>query len=352
LRDRVRVAQDAPVLRCSKLHELAIAPGQLAWPWVAFTPERSAFAFPASERSIALHGATSPGEQRLVQLPEALRVPEVGRSPEGTTSRQPGLHAIALHPDGRTVVGFGWHKDIPVACVERVGGAPELVDLGPALGDLGPLAATFTRDGESIWVSAESASAAALVRLRFRDFSLESKAAFEPAPPPASHELHLHPVEDAVLLTMACGQDGTFLRVARSAGAKLELVPTQGDGGIEPCGFAETTEDGALVCLVTFDRVELRRWPGMEREANLDVDDALEANYNGVRMGGRFVVSATEHEDGEDERALVLSDSLKLEDDAPGPPGMWAGRLGLDKLVTVSRNADEPRRVFVYSLEV
>lgn len=288
----------------------------------------------------------------MVQLPEALAVPDVGRSPEGTTSRQPGLHSIALHPDGRTVVGFGWHRDIPVACVERVGGAPELVDLGPALGDMGPLAATFTRDGESIWVSAESASGAAIARLRFRDFGLEAKAAFEPAPPPAFHQLMLHPVEDAVLLAMACGQDGTFLRVARMAGGKLELVPTDGDEGIEPCGLAETTDDGSRVCLVAADHVELRRWPGLKHEARFEVDDALEANYNGVRVGGRFVVSATEHEDGEDERALVLTDSLKLEDDAPAPPGMWAGRLGLDRLVTVSRVKDDDRRAFVYSIEV
>jgi len=340
------------MLRCSKLHELAIAPGQLAWPWVAFSPERSAFAVPVRQRTIGIHAATSLGAPRRVELPEALAVPEVERSPASTGSRQPGLHSIALHPDGRTVVGFGWHKDIPVACVERVGGAPELVDLGPALGDMGPMAATFTRDGESIWLSAESATGAALARLRFRDFGLESKAAFPPPPPPASHELLLHPTEDAVLLTMACGQDGTFLRVARSVAGKLELVATEGDEGIEPCGLAETTDDGSRVCLVTFDRVELRRWPGMEREALFEVDDELSANYNGVRVGGRFVVSAAVQDDGDEERALVLTDALKLQDDAPAPPGMWAGRLGLDKLVTVSREKGEERRVFVYLLEV
>jgi hypothetical protein len=244
------------LLRCSKLHELALAPGQLAWPWVAFTPERTAFAVPVGPRTIAIRAAASLTEERRVELPEALAVPTVARSESGTTSRQPGLHAIALHPDGHTVVAFGWHKDIPVACVERVGGAPELVDLGPALGDMGPLAATFTRDGESIWLSAESASGAAIVRLRFRDFGLESKVAFPPAPPPAAHELLLHPLEDAVLLTMACGQDGTFVRVARAVGAALELVATEGDAGLESCGIAETTEDGGRVCLVMFDRVE------------------------------------------------------------------------------------------------
>jgi hypothetical protein len=337
------------MLRCSKLHELTIAAGQLAWPWVAFTPERTAFAVPVGRRIIGIHAAASTAEERRVELPDALAVPDVERSPSSTSSRQPGLHSVALHPDGRTVVGFGWHRDIPVACVERVGGAPELVDLGPALGEMGPMAATFTRDGESIWVSAESAAGAAIARLRFRDFGLESKAAFPPAPPPASHELLLHPVEDAVLLTMACGEDGTFLRLARMLGGKLELVPTEGDGGIEPCGVAGTTEDGGRVCLVTFTRVELRRWPGMAREAQLDVADELSANYAGVRIGGRFIVSATEQDDGDEDRALVLTDALKLEDDAPAPPGMWAGQ---DRLVTVSRDKGEERRTFVYSMEV
>ena len=35
------------MLRCSKLHELILSPGKLAWPWVAFAPERTAFAVPA-----------------------------------------------------------------------------------------------------------------------------------------------------------------------------------------------------------------------------------------------------------------------------------------------------------------
>src|ERR1700689_238032 len=214
------------LLRCSKLHELTLVPGRLAWPWGACSPESAAFAMPVRARTIGIRSAVSPAEERRIELPEALSVPTVARSDSGTTSRQPGLHAIALHPDGRTVVGFGWHDDIPVACVERVGGAPELVDLGPALGDMGPLAATFTRDGESIWVSAESGGGAAIARLRFRDFGLESKAAFDAPPPPASHEILLHPSEDAVLLTMACGQDGTFVRVARMTGGKLELVAT------------------------------------------------------------------------------------------------------------------------------
>ena len=195
------------------------------------------------------------------------------------------------------------------------------------------------------------------VRLRFRDFGLESKAAFPAPPPPAAHEIFLHPVEDAVLLTMACGEDGTFVRVARmvhasgATGGKIELVATEGDGGLEPCGLAEATDDGGRVCLVTGDRAELRRWPGMAREAQVDVGEDRAASYNGVRIGGRFVVSATEQEDGE-ERALVLNDALELEDDAPAPPGMWAGRLGKDRLVTVGREKGEPRRAFVYAIEL
>jgi hypothetical protein len=340
------------MLRCSKLLELTLVPGKLVWPWVAFTPDRSAFAVPVGPRTLAIRGAESLGDERHGELPEALAVPTVAPSASGTISRQPGLHAVALHPDGRTLVGFGWHRDIPVACVERVGGAPELVDLGPALGDLGPLAATFTRDGESLWLSAESAGGAAIARLRFRDFGLEAKAAFPLAPPPAAHEVFVHPIEDAVLLTMACGQDGTFVRVARMVGGKLELVATEGDGGLEPCGVAGATDDGQRVCLVTDEGAELRRWPDLAREAHLDLGEELAANYNGVRIGGRFIVSATDRENEEEERALVLTDALRLEDDAAAPPGMWAGRLGRDRLVTIGREKGEERRAFVYAIEV
>ena len=340
------------LFRCSKLTELPLAPGKLGWPWVAFSPERTAFSVPASTTTLSLRAADSPDRETLLSLPEALSVPTVEASPSTTSSRRPGLHAIALHPDGRTVVALGWHHDLPVACIARIGGGLELVDLGPALGDLGPMAVTFTGDGESIWLSAESPTHVAIARLRFRDFALQSKVAFPAPPPPASHELFLHPSDDAVLLTMACGQDGTFVRVARNVGGKLELVAGEGDEGLESCGVADTTEDGARVCLVTFDRVELRRWPDMQSLGQFDVGDEMSANYNGVRIGERFIVSATLEDDVDEERALVLGDHLELEDDAPAPPGMWAGRLGRDRLVTISRGKDEARTAFVYGIEV
>jgi hypothetical protein len=215
------------------------------------------------------------------------------------------------------------------------------------------MAATFARDGESLWVSAESGGGAAIARLRFRDFALEAKVALTLAPPPAAHELFLHPAEDAVLLTMACGQDGTFTRVARSGGGRLELVATAGDDGLEPCGVAGATEDGGLVCLVAAEAVETRRWPDLALATRTELDD-LVANYSGARAGERFLVSATfEDDDGsEDERALVFRDSLRREDDAPAPPGMWAGRLGRDRLVTISREKGDARALFVYAVEV
>lgn len=349
------------MLRCSKLCEVSIVPGKLGWPWVAFSPDRAAFTVPAGARALAIRVAASLDREVRVALPEALSLPAVDASPDGTTSRQPGIHAVALHPDGREVVALGWHRDIPVACVARAGGSPELVDLSHALGDMGPMAATFTRDGESIWLSAESPTGAAIARLRFRDFGLESKVAFPAPPPPAAHEIYLHPVEDAVLLTMACGQDGTFVRVARVAGgndrngAKIELVAGEGSDGNEglmPCGLAEATDDGARVCFVSDDAVELRRWPDLKREASYELEGDLVANYNGVRVHGRFVVSAEIADDRDDERALVLGDTLLLEDNAPAPPGMWAGRLGRDRLVTIGPETNGSRVAYVYAIDV
>jgi hypothetical protein len=154
------------------------------------------------------------------------------------------------------------------------------------------------------------------------------------------------------MLTMACGQDGTFIRVCRHVGGKVELVKGEGERGLEPCGAADATDDGALVCLVSDDHVDLRRWPDLKHEARYDVKDELSANYSGIRIEQRFVVSATFEDDEDEERALVLKPGLVLEDDAPAPPGMWAGRLGLDRIVTISREKGDERRVFVYSMEV
>jgi hypothetical protein len=342
------------VLRCSKLAELTLTAGHLPWPWVAFSPDRSSLALPVSPATLAVVGATSLDRETRLDLPGVLSIPAAAPGTDGTTSRQPGLHAVAVHPDGRTVVGLGWHGDLPAACVLRPGLHPELVDLGPTLGDMGPMAATFAAGGESLWISAESHAAAAIARLRFRDFAVEGKVTFSPGPPPASHELFLHPVEDAVLLTMACGQDGTFVRVARVVEGRIALAAGEGDAGLEPCGTAEATEDGTHVCIVAGDSVEMRRWPHLALVSKFSPGDELVTNYNGVRIHGRFVISATFEEDegGEEERALVFDDALKLVDDAPAPPGMWAGRLGRDRLVTVGRERSDPRSVFVYALEV
>jgi hypothetical protein len=340
------------MFRCSKLLEVALSPGHLPWPWVSFSPDRTAFAFPVSARSVAIRAASTLDRETRVDLPDALGIPTVEASRSGTTSRQPGLHALALHPDGRTVVAFGWHRDLPAACVARPGAAPELVDLGPAAGERGPMAATFTRDGESIWVSCESSAGAALVRLRFRDFAVEGTVAFPAAPPPAAHEIFLHPVEDAVLLTMACGEDGTFTRVARWGGDRLELAPGKGDVGLESCGVAGATDDGSQVCLVLFDHVELRRWPDLAPASSVEVGEDQQANYCGVRARSRFIVSTTTEDELEDERALVFDEALARKDDAPAPPGMWAGLLGADRLVTIARGKGEPRALFVYAIEV
>ncbi len=231
------------MFRCSKLGELTLSPRRLAWPWVALSPDRSAFALPVSPAALAIHRSDAIGHGARVELPAALATPVDEPNRSGTTSRQPGLHALALHPKGQTVAALGWHGDLPVACVLRPGAAPELVDLGPALGDMGPMAAAFTRDGEHLWLSAESRAGVAIARLRFRDFALESKVAFEAAPPPAAHELLLHPVEDAVLLTMACGQDGTFVFIARAADGKLERVANEGTS--PPTTTACASTDGS-----------------------------------------------------------------------------------------------------------
>ena len=106
---------------------------------------------------------------------------------------------------------------------------------------------------------------------------------------------------------------------------KLALVVTEGDGVMEPCGLAEATDDGTRLCLVSSERAELRLWPDLVPEAVRELPEALVGNYNGVRLGGRLLVSAAEQEEEGREYAVVLSDTLELVEVAPGSPACGPG---------------------------
>lgn len=331
---RKKVAAGKEVASFEKILEFPLQPLELHWPWVAFSPGRDAFAYPTAACAYAVRAERSLDDVRRLVLPEALAVPA-----DEAGTFQAGLRAAALHPDGATLVGVGW-QDGPALFVTGVSRSPRVVSLARVLGEMVPRTVAFTKDGAALWVSAEEEDEEAVVaRLDFATLRLLGKVAFPAAPAPAQHLLHLHPTEDAAMLLMNCGQDGTFCRVARATGGEVTLLANEGEDGLEPSGLVEMATDGRNICLASSDQVELRRWPDLSLEAAFELDEDVVTNYAGVRVGERILVE-TESEDAE--RCLVFEKSLRFLGDAPRPPGMWAGRLGTRHLVTVSHGIKPP----------
>ena len=325
------------MLRFETTAEFVVVPQHFQWPWIAFSEGRDAFAYPEGPRSFAIRRLAAIDAVTHVALPKAFALPTSASPASGTTARHPGVHAVALDPSGRSIALFAWRESQSLACVADDGGAREPVDLSAAHGaNAGPQAAMFSRDGRAIWVSTESDERASIVRLDAVDLSVLGRVDFPCPPLPAAHELHLHPGEDAALLTMACGQDGTFARVARWVSGAVVGVPNEVETGIEPAGIAEFDPDGESVCFVGERGVELRRWPRLAREARVEMPSGLVNRYSGIRLGDRVVVAATDEEEEGTDRALVYdARTLKLLEDAPSPRGMWAGRVGADRLVSI-----------------
>jgi hypothetical protein len=336
------------LLRTETIAEFAAKPGHLRWPWVAFSPARTAIAYPVDARTVGVRTSMRPSEECRVELADGFALPHERESAGGTTSRQVGLHALAVHDDGRSVVAFAWRDGAAHACVVIRDRTPRVVELGGALAGLGPMAAVVSLHGDAIWLSAEIDDRSMICRLAWPSLDVVGHETFAPPPLPAHHELFAHPSRDEVLLLMACGQDGTFAQVARFEDDRVARVSNQRERGGDPSGCCEWDAAAARVFLAGDGGLEVLAWPSLTRSAQRDAPDGLVFNYAGIRLGDRIVLSATDEESGDDVRALIYdANSLDLLDDAPAPKGMWAGRFGNDCLVTIeaSKSAGKPVRV-------
>jgi hypothetical protein len=320
---------------------------RLSWPWVTIEPNGKRLAFPTSRTRIESRrledGAIAPGPS--FALPDELALPLEAPVEAPTHDARGGLHAFAIAPDGERLVVTG-----------IVGASSVVVTLDPSgetrrsnLGDLGlagfvAQAALFERSGNRVWISAESATESALILLDATSHASLGLLKSPPFPPPATHELFVHPEEDAVLLLAACGPDGTFARVARFDRDRLQAVWTSLDGGSISAGMVGFSPDAKSLYLAEADELRTHGWPGLKETSSTQFDDDFVSSYSGAVIGEHVLVDGQDYETKDDVvtafDVTATKSRLVL---PPVPTGMWVGRLGLDHIVTVAAKGTPAR---------
>lgn len=323
----------------------------LPWPWVAIDAKRARFAFATAARQIETRelsqGALIAGPS--FALPEDLALPEGAWAEAGTLAT--GLQGFAIGASVDQLALVGNTSEGSVVCTLIAGGSlrrSRVADLIP--GDFAARAVAFDVTGTRLWVSADGISAdgeQASVLLLVDGTTHQVVGALPSAAfaAPASHELHVHPVDNAVLLLVACGDSGTFARVAGWSDGPPMLIPTQMDQGSVSCGFVGFSADSARVHFAEADELRTHAWPGLEELSSVEFPGSFESVYSGVVLGKRIYVDGQDRDDeGVDAVTLfdpsgILGARLK----PPVPTGMWVGRLGADCIVTVEAKGDPAR---------
>jgi hypothetical protein len=313
---------------------------ELVWPWIAFDASRSRFAFPSSDRTVATRAYA---DERLAEgpsfsLPSDLTLPT---APSGT-----GVRGFTIDAQGALLAVTGAVDARSVVVTIDVDGELRRSQLDTITGEeeLTARAVAFDRSGTRLWISAERDDATVLLLLDARSHALLGVLRSDPFPPPAVHELYVHPQDDAVLLLAACGQDGTFARVAGWSDGPPIAVPTALDGGSVSAGFVGFSADGARVHVVEADELRTHAWPGLEELSSVELEGDFVSAYSGAILGDRIWVDGEDAETGDDavmvfDRSALLGSSVR----PPVPSGMWAGRLGVDAVVTVASKGDPAR---------
>ena len=310
--------------------------GHLSWPWLAFDPGGRCFAFASSGATVSTRILDSTGTRA-----RALTDGPTFTLPSDVAAE---VKAFALGAEGALLAATG--AGFVVACdASREVARASLESLaGPGFT---ARALAFDRSGTRMWISAESDKETALVLVDARTFAVVGVARSAAFPPPSMHELMLHPYDDAVLLLAACGEEGTFARVAGFAGGEVSAVTTALDGGGVPAGLVGFSADGARVHLAEADELRTHAWPGLEELSSVELADDFVSSFAGTVLGDTIFVDGQDAESGEDQvmkfdRSAIVGSILH--DDVPS--GMWAGRLGTDAIVTVDSKGDPaPGRV-------
>lgn len=308
----------------------------LSWPWLAFDPTGKRFAFADASSRIATRVLDDAGVSsgRSFSLPPDVHVP--------------GLRGFAIDPEGARLA----------LCAE-IAGTMHLVtcsasgeELRTAVGSLAegftPRGITFERSGARLWISAESDTETALLLVEAASHALVGISRSAAFPRPSTHELYVHPQDDAVLLVAACGEEGTFARVVGWSGKAVEVIPTALDDGGIPAGFAGFSADAARVHLVEADELRTHAWPTLHELSSVQLADDFVSSFAGVVLGHHVFVDGHHADDGGegDDDAVMRFDRSAIRGIVLPPPvpiGMWAGRLGADVIVTVESKGDPAR---------
>lgn len=268
-------------------------------------------------------------------------------------------YASATHIHTRGIDGEGPSFALPAEptmfCVSEkrvaIATADELIVLDGArarldalLGDATLAAMSFDRTGKRIWLSAESASETVIALVDADSLASVGVLRSPAFPRPSLHEIHVHAVDDAVLVLAACGEAGTFARVAGFAGDELSAVPSALDEGGISAGFVGFSGDGMRVHLVEADELRTHAWPTLHELSSVPLADDFISSFSGVVLGNEIYVDGEYADSQEDavmqfDRAAIHGIVLP----GPAPTGMWAGRLGANAIVTVEPKGDPAR---------
>jgi hypothetical protein len=299
-----------------------VAHGALKWPWVAIDPTRTWFAFAKNDREIAAR--TLAGEEKTFALPADLGLA--------------ALHGFAIDPRGEVLALMG--ANVVVTGARRMSLEEGFV----------ARAVTFDRSGSRLWISAESGKETALVLLDAKTLAVLGTVKSAAFPSEANHELHVHPQDDAVLLLAACGEDGTFARVAGWSDGPPVAIETALDQGGASVGFIGFSSDGARVHLAEPDELQTLSWPNLAKVSSAPFEADFVASYSGAVIDSLVFVDGDVDDDDVTKDAVMMFDATGRKGSlvTPAPSGMWAGRIGTNAIITVESKGDPARaRVFV-----
>jgi hypothetical protein len=303
---------------------------QLSWPWIAMDASRTCLVFPATHQRFATRVLSERGmvEGRGFDVPEGVVLSDIrGFSIDATHTK---LCLAATIDDKSFIVTTsetGEQLRTPMA---------SLTDA-----DARVCAITWDRTGKYLWVSAERPSETLLLMLDGQTHSVMGIARSAAFPPPAVHELYLHPQDDAVLLLAACGQDGTFARLVGWSGTSFEVIHTALDDGGASAGMVGFSSDGLRVHLAESDALRTHSWPTLHELSSAEFTGDFVSNYTGAVFGHHVYIDG-EFDEVCDDAVMVYDRTALRGKMLPGPvmTGMWVGRLGADCLVTVAAKGD------------
>ena len=316
-------------MKLAEIDRFVVLHRKLGWPWVAFDARATRIAFASADDTIATRVVDGAGAAAgpSFTLPKNLQLAE---------SEDAGLRGFAIASTGLAAIG----KDTVVTI--RNDGAVSTSKLSAlVVPDFVARAVAFDRSGERIWLSVESNAESALLVIDATTHDVIGTLRSKPFPPPSNHELFVHAADDAVLLLCACGQDGTFARVAGwTDGPVVSIDNALRDGGIS-AGFVGFSGDGAHVHLAEADELRTHAWPSLHELSSVPLADDFISSFAGVVLGERIFVDG---EDAETQLDAVMQFDRSAIRGAllapPFPPGMWAGRFGADAIVTVDSKGD------------